>query len=121
MNRTLQQPEFVVAIDYDNPTVPGEQSAYDLVTTVTGGPSDIFGDELGVQVWERSATCKSLLFFRDALIHDVRKPVKAFFELTMQGRTAEYSVYETYGVGDWRPELGMTIETKCSSALAVGS
>lgn len=111
--------ELRVAVDMDNPTVEGEKSAYDLVGDRTGAPLDINGDELGVQIFEKSASAKSLLFYRNALVHDVRAGVRAYFELVNQGRTAEYSAYETYGVGGWQPELGMFIETKATSALAV--
>lgn len=112
--------ELRVAIDYSTPTLEGEKSAYDLVTGLSGAPEDINGDDLGVVVSEKSGTAKSLLFYRDALLQDIRKPVKAFFELVHQGRTAEYSAYETTAIDGWRSELGMFIVTKANSAFASG-
>lgn len=110
--------ELRTALDYTDVHLEGEKSAYDLLTT----PSlavDVNGVARGVLVFEKSATCKSLLFMREAIIYDVRKPVTAFFELVNQGRTAEYSAYEVYGAGKWRHELGMTIDTDCNSAFAL--
>lgn len=112
--------ELRVAIDYDDPTLDGEKSAYDLVTSLSDAPEDVNGDSIGVEVTEKSASAKSLLFFRDALIHDIRKPVRANFELVHQGRTAEYAAYETAAIAGWRGELGMFIETKANSAFASG-
>lgn len=111
--------ELRVAIDYANATTPEHKSAYDLVTTVTGGPLDQDDVMMGVAIYEKSGTCKSLLFARGALVLDVRKPIKTHFETVHQGRTAEYSMYTTYGTVAWRPEFGMFIETKATSALAV--
>lgn len=112
--------ELRVAVKYDDDAnLDGEKSAYDLLTNPTLA-DDVNGDAQGVLVHEASATAKSLLFFPQAIVYDVRKPVTAFFELVNQGRTAEYSAYETYGVGKWRHELGMTIETDANSAFALG-
>lgn len=110
--------ELRVAVDYDTPSQEGERSAFDLITNPTLTNSN--GVTVGVLVHEKSATAKSLLFFPDAVIYDVRKPVTAFFETENQGRTLEYSAYEVYGVGSWRHELGMTIETDANSAFALG-
>lgn len=114
--------ELRVAVDQANPTVINAKSAYDLVTGLSGAPLDKDGASLGVQVTEKSASCKSLLFYRNALVWDVRKPLQAYFSLPTEfsGRTAEYSAYETYGIGEWQGELGMTIETAASSAFATG-
>lgn len=112
--------ELRVAVDYDNPTLAGEKTAYDLITGLSGAPLDINGDSLGVVVTEKSATAQGLLFQPDALVHDARSPVQGFFELVNQGRTAEYSVHTTYGVGGWRRERGMFVVTKASSAFATG-
>jgi hypothetical protein len=111
--------ELRIAVNYSDPTASEHKSAYDLVTTVTGGPLDQDGDMMGVQIYEKSATCKSLFFARGALVLDVRKPIKTHYELVHQGRTAEYSMYTTYGTVAWRPEYGMFIETKATSSLAV--
>lgn len=111
--------ELRIAVNYSDPTASEHKSAYDLVTTVTGGPLDQDGDMMGVQIYEKSATCKSLFFARGALVLDVRKPIKTHYETVHQGRTAEYSMYTTYGTVAWRPEYGMTLETKASSKLAV--
>lgn len=112
--------ELRVAVDFANPTVINQKSAYDLVTSLSGAPLDKDGASLGVVVGEKSASCKSLLFYKDALLLDVRKPLKTYFWLVNEGRTAEYSAYETYGIGEWRGELGMTIETAANSAFASG-
>ena len=75
---------------------------------------------VGVEMFERTgATSKSLLFQPNALLWDIREGVRSYFELTKQGRTAEYSAYMTYGTGQWSPELGMFIVTKAESPLAV--
>lgn len=112
--------ELRVAIDYANATAVTKKSAYDLVTTVTGGPLDQDGVMRGVWVYEKSATCKSLFFARGALVLDVRKPIKSNYFEVHQGRTGEYSMYTTYGTSAWRPEYGMFIETKANSAQALG-
>lgn len=112
--------ELSVAIDYyNNPTLEGEKSAYDLLTNPTLA-LDANGVAQGVIVREQSATAKALLFFPQAVIYDVRSPMSVYFELENQGRTLEYSANEVYGVGKWRSELGMTIETDASSAFALG-
>jgi len=59
------------------------------------------------------------MFTRDALVYDIRQPVQAFSELEHQGRTMEISAYEKYGVGHWRDERGLFIETKANSPLSV--
>lgn len=112
--------ELRVAVDYTGtPTLEGQKSAYDLLTNPTLA-DDVDGNAQGVIVHEQAgATARSLMFFRDALVYDVRKPVTAYFELVNQGRTAEYSAYEVYGIGKWRSEHGMTIETLAESALAL--
>lgn len=112
--------ELRVAVDPANPTVVNQKSAYDLVTTLTSAPLDKDGAEMGVVVTEKSASAKALLFYRDALLLDIRSGLSVFFETVHQGRTGEYSVYETYGIGEWQGELGMTIETKANSAFATG-
>lgn len=96
-----------------------QKSAYDLVTGLSNAPEDADGNDLGVALWERSAIAKSLMWQRGALVLDIRKPVTSFFELTMQGRTAEYSGSMVYGAGKWSPEQGMFIVTKANSPLAV--
>lgn len=112
--------ELRVAVNYSTPTVDGEKSAYDLVTTLTGGPLDVNGDMQGVVVTEKSANAQGLLFLSDSLIHDSRDSVRGHFEMVNQGRTAEYSAYTTYGVGKWRPERGMLVVSKANSAFATG-
>lgn len=114
--------ELRIAVNYvtvASATASTWKSAYDLVTTVTGGPLDQEGVMKGVEIYERSATCKSLFFARGALVLDVRKPLKSHFETVNQGRTGEYSMYTTYGTVAWRPEYGMFIETKATSGVAV--
>lgn len=112
--------ELRVAVDYDNPTLIGEKSAFDLITGLSGAPLDVNGASLGIVVSEKSATAKSLLFMPDAVVFDARDRVNAFFEVVNQGRTAEYSAYTTYGVARWRQERGMFIHTKANSAFATG-
>lgn len=112
--------ELRVAVDYANPTLIGEKTAYDLVTSLSGAPLDINGASLGVVISEKSATAKALLFMSDAIVHDARDRVRAYFEVVHQGRTAEYSAYTTYGVAGWRRERGMFIHTKANSAFATG-
>lgn len=116
-----------VAVKYDtDATLSGgfieanlQKSAYDLVTGITPTLTDADGEDLGLALWERSAVCKSLMWQRGALILDIRQPVNSFFELTKQGRTAEYSGTMVYGAGKWSPEQGMTILTKANSPLSV--
>lgn len=112
--------ELCVAVNKSSPTVINQKSAYDLVTGLSGAPLDKDGASLGVTITEKSASAKSLLFYKDALIWDVRKPLKTYFWLVNEGRTAEYSAYETYGIGEWQGELGMTIETAANSVFATG-
>lgn len=111
--------ELRVAVDYDNPTQWGEKTAFDLVTGLSGAPTDINGAEKGVVIEEVSASARSLMFAREALVYDVRHPIEAYFEEQNQGRTVEYSAHTIYGVGVWRPELGFTIETVATSPEAV--
>lgn len=100
-----------------------QKSAYDLVTDGGGDPTgadDMNGDPIGVELFERTgATAKSLIFQPQAILWDVREGVQSYFEVTKQGRTAEYSGYMTYGAGQWSPELGMFILTKAESPYAV--
>lgn len=110
--------ELRVAVDYANPTLQAEKSAYDLVTGLSGAPLDINGASLGVVIGERNATAKGLLFMPDSLVHDARDGIRGYFELVNQGRTAEYSAYTTYGVKSWRRERGMFVVSKASSAFA---
>lgn len=114
-----------VAVKYDEDAtldnyVQLQKSAYDLVTTPATMKLDMNGVPLGVWLQEKSASAKSLMFYRDALAFDIRKAVKSYFELVNQGRTAEYSGYMTYGAGSWSPEAGMFIETTANSPFAVG-
>lgn len=111
--------ELRVAIDTSNPTLPNYASDYDLVTGLSGNPTDPLGNDIGVEVEEISATAKSLFFHRSALVYDIRQPVTAFQEMEHQGRTLEISAYEKYGVGGWRSERGMFISTNATSPLAV--
>ncbi len=113
--------ELRVAVDYSNPTQWGEKSAYDLITGTTPGTApDINGTEQGVVIEEISASARSLMFAKEALVYDVRHPIEAHFNDEInQGRTVEYSAHTIYGVGVWRAELGFTIETVCTSPLAV--
>jgi hypothetical protein len=111
--------ELRVAVDYSNPTQWGEKSAYDLITGLSGAPLDVNGASKGVDFQEKSASAKSLMFAREAIVYDVREGISAYFEEQNQGRTVEFSAHTTYGVGLWRPELGWTIETVATSALAV--
>lgn len=115
--------ELRVAVDMTDASTASqlnEKSAYDLVTGLSGAPLDKDGASLGVVITEKSATAKSLLFYSDAIVWDLRKGLKTNLFITKQGRTAEYSAYETSGIGEWRGELGMTIETKANSAFATG-
>ena len=112
--------ELRVAVDYDNPSLVGEKSAFDVITGLSGAPVDINGDSMGVVVTEKSATAKGLLFQSDSLIHDSRDRIRAHFEVVNQGRTAEYAAYTTYGVKGWRRERGMFVVTKANSAFATG-
>lgn len=112
--------ELRVAVDYANPTLIGEKSAYDLVTGLSGAPLDIDGASLGVVISEKSATAQGLLFMADSLVHDSRDSVRGSFELVNQGRTAEYAAYTTYGVAGWRRERGMLVQSKANSAFATG-
>lgn len=111
--------ELRVATDLASPTLPKYWSEYDLVTTLSSNPTDPNGADIGVQVEEISATAKALMFHPSALVYDIRQPVTAFRELTMQGRTVEISAHEKYGVGGWRGERGLFISTNATSPFAV--
>lgn len=96
-----------------------QKSSYDLVANPTG-VTDMNGTAVGVELNERTgATARSLLFKPDAILWDVREGVQSFFEVTKQGRTAEYSGYMTYGTGQWSPENGMFVVSKAEHPLAV--
>ena len=91
-----------------------------MLTGSSGDLTDMNGNTLGVALYERSATARSLMWQRSALILDIRQAVQSFFELVYQGRTAEYSAHMVYGAGQWSPEKGMFIVSKADSPLAVG-
>jgi hypothetical protein len=98
------------------------KSAYDLVTAPDGSIVDKDGVSVGVAIYERAgAVAKGLLFQPNALLWDVRKAMRSFFALPDEysGRTAEFSGYMVYGVGEKSPELGVFVETKAESPLAV--
>lgn len=113
--------ELRVAINPATPTLEGQKSAYDLVTTPDGTPlgTDLAGANYGVAVEEVSASAKALLFYREALALDVRQFPKGHFETTNQGRTANYSLYAKQAIGYWNPVLGMFINSTATSGLAV--
>lgn len=112
--------ELRIAVDYSNPTQWGEKSAYDLVTGLSGAPLDVNGASQGVVIEEKSASARSLMFAREAIVYDVRHPIEAHFNDEInQGRTVEYSAHTIYGVGLWRAELGFTIETVATAPTAV--
>lgn len=114
--------ELKVAVDYANdPTIDGfQKSAYDLVTTPSGVlGQDQFGENYGVVVEERSGWTKSPVWFRDAILFDLRQPPTAYMDVTKQGRVAEWSLYEKFGTAVWRPQLGMFIVSKATSPTAV--
>jgi hypothetical protein len=98
------------------------KSAYDLVANPDGTLVDKDGVSVGLGLFERAgATAKSLFFHPEALVWDVRKGMTSFFGLPDEysGRTAEFSGYMVYGVGEWSPERGAFITTKAESPLAV--
>jgi hypothetical protein len=92
-----------------------QKSGYDAITTLTGAPEDELGNELGFTVHEKSDVAEGLSFFRDALIYDVRKAPRAFSEVTMQGRTFEYSLSHTYAAAGWRSYLGSRVLSTASN------
>lgn len=98
-----------------------QKSGYDLITGLTDAPVDDLGNELGFTVHEKSATAEGLSFFRDALVYDVRKAPTPFFEMTMQGRTAEYSLSHTYAAAGWRSYLGSRILSTASNDTFTGA
>lgn len=97
-----------------------EKTGYDLVTGVSGGITDRNGVALGFAIFEKSASAYALTFYRDALIYDIRKPITSFSELTMQGRTFEFSISHAYGIGRWQDYLGYLTLTTADSPRAVG-
>lgn len=112
--------ELTVAIDRATPTLRGYKSAYDLVTGTTGAlGTDRNAVAYGVDIQERDASAKNLVFYRQALILDERQAATGYFENVNQGRTSEFSLYTKYGVGGWQPTYGMFIESKAASKLAV--
>ncbi len=98
-----------------------QKSGYDLITGVTGSPEDELGNALGFTIHEKSATEEGLSFYRDALIYDVRKAPRPFFEVTMQGRTAEYSLSHTYAAAGWRSYLGSRVLSTASNDTFTGA
>lgn len=70
-------------------------------------------------IQEVSAVARSLIFEREALIHDARQGVKVEREWKPSYRTLDIMGYEVYGVGGWRPERGMFIDSDCTSPVAV--
>jgi hypothetical protein len=70
---------------------------------------------------ERSATADALFWAQDAVIYDRRSPLNTFMEEVNQGRTVEVSQYEVYGVGPWRGDRAILIQTDASAPNAVGS
>lgn len=74
-----------------------------------------------VVITERSASARSLLFMRDALVLDIRESIQGHQDVLNHGRTLELAAYEKYGAGVWRADYGMFIESDASSALAVGT
>lgn len=86
-----------------------QKSGYDAITGLSGAPVDDLGNSLGFTIHEKTATAEGLSFFRDALIYDIRKSPTAFSEVTMQGRTFEYSLSHTYAAAGWRTYLGSRI------------
>jgi hypothetical protein len=115
-----KESELRVAIDWDNPTVSHVKSAYDLVTTLTGAPLDTNGTQLGVKLFEKSASAKAQVFYRDALIYDVRQTPSAYFDVLNDNRTGRWSLHTKYAADGWRVERGMFIETAANSAFATG-
>lgn len=112
--------ELTVAINPATPTLEGQKSAYDLVTGFTGlAGYDQAGVAYGLVIQEVTASCKSLVFYRDALALDIRQSPTGFYDTVNQGRTASYSLYAKYGVNEWMPHLGMFINTLAKSPLAV--
>ncbi len=98
------------------------KSGYDLLTGTSSVFTDKDGTDVGFQLYERTgATAKSLLFQPQAIIWDIRKSITSHFALPTDksGRTAQFSGYMTYGIGQWSPELGMFIETKAEAPDAV--
>lgn len=116
-----------IAVKYDeDATLSGgfieanlQKSAYDLITGLSGAPTDADGNELGVTLQERSAVAKSLMWTRSAMVLDIRQAIESYFELTKQGRTAEYSGTMVYGAGKWSSERGVFIYTKANHPLSV--
>ncbi len=125
------QSQLRVAVQYDDATKASlwggdfginlQKSGYDLVTTITSAPTDMNGNDLGVEVLERTgATARALFFQREALIFDIRAAIKSHFDNNLnQGRTAEYSGFMVYGVDQWSPEVGLFIHTKADHPQAV--
>lgn len=112
--------ELRIAIDQDNPTPPGYKSSYDLVTGLSGAPTDPNGDSLGGVVYEKSGKAKALFFNRRALVFDIRQGMQSFVDNKLyQGRAVEYAMNMKYGVERLQEEYGMFIYTDATSPTHV--
>jgi hypothetical protein len=96
---------------------PEDDSGERYYNDLTDG--GVAGDWLIIS--ERSATADALFWAQDAVIYDRRSPLNTFMEEVNQGRTVEVSQYEVYGVGPWRGDRAILIQTDASAPNAVGS
>jgi hypothetical protein len=102
-----------IGLDAESELRVGVDPNGDDYNSLTGGAGTVV-------LTEKSATAIAPVFQREAIVHDVRHPISAYQELVNQGRTLEVSAYETYGVGSWRSDRIMHIETVADSIFAIG-
>lgn len=106
----------VTAIEITPPVLLDVESELRMATNPATG--ELYTNSDVVVIREKTATASALMYLSDALIYDQRSMPKMYYEQLNQGRTVKMSMYEVYGVGAWRPELGMTYSHLCKSSLA---
>jgi hypothetical protein len=65
------------------------------------------------------STVRSPMFFREALLLDIRDPFTYRTYMDEKYRVLQSFAYETYATSDWRPEYILFVTTKCESPFAV--
>src|SRR5690606_24665799 len=78
----------------------------DEYLSLTGGSASLVVSE------RAGATAIAPVFQTEAIVHDIREPIRGYQELVNQGRTLEISAYETFGVKLWRADRLMQLVTK---------
>ena len=92
-----------------------QKSAYDKITGTsphTGTtPTDVFGTALGFKLEELNGCANAVVFKRNALLFDPRKPAKLNSDDKNDGRTLRLSYYQVFGTAGWEAREGFTYMT----------